>query len=122
MTIIITVFFALAGPGIVQQSRVLARQLPTLIDNVGSGQVAQQIGSRQRWSYETKVRLQEFLTGHKESITRVMQAGRGPAARTCRAIIVAFANSLFAVFILRGKAEFARMLVAFLEHRYDRRF
>jgi len=26
------------------------------------------------------------------------------------------------VFILKGKAEFVRMLVAFLEHRHDRRF
>ena len=39
LAIIISVFFALAGPGIVHQSRVLGRELPTLIDNVGSGQV-----------------------------------------------------------------------------------
>src|SRR6185436_15175029 len=98
--IIIAVFFALAGPGIVQQSRVLARELPTLIDNVGSGQVAQQIGSRQRWSYETEVRLQEFLRGNKESITRIMQMGieRLPAlaAQSLWLLLI----PLFAVFIL----------------------
>ena len=105
LTIIIAAFFALAGPGIVQQSQVLARELPTLIDNVGSGQVAQQIGSRQRWSYETRVRLQEFLRDHKESITRAIQGGvdRLPAlaAQSVSLLLI----PLFAVFILKGKAE-----------------
>jgi predicted PurR-regulated permease PerM len=122
LTIIIAVFFALAGPGIVQQSKVLARELPTLIDNVGSGQVAQQIGSQQRWSYETRVRLQEFLRGHKESITRVMQAGVDQLPALAAQSLWLLLIPLFAVFILNGKAEFTRMLVAFLDHRHDRRF
>jgi predicted PurR-regulated permease PerM len=122
LTIIIAVFFTLAGPGIVQQSRVLARELPTSIENVGSGQVAQQIGSRQRWSYETKVRLQEFLRGHKESITQIMQAGVGRLPGLAAQSLWLLLIPLFAVFILKGKAEFVRMLVAFLEHCHDRRF
>jgi predicted PurR-regulated permease PerM len=122
LTIIIAAFFALAGPGIVQQSRVLARELPTLIDNLGSGQVAQQIGSRQLWSYQTRVRLQEFLRGHKESITRVMQGGVDRLPAVAAQSLWLLLIPLFAVFILKGNAEFARMLVAFLEHCHDRRF
>jgi predicted PurR-regulated permease PerM len=122
LAMIISVLFALAGPRIVQQSRVLARELPTLIDNVGSGKVVQQIGSRQRWRYETRVQLQEFLRGHRESITRAMQSGVDQLPALAAQSLWLLLIPLFAVFILKGKAEFARILVAFLEHRHDRGF
>jgi len=122
VAIIISVFFALAGPRIVHQSRVLARELPMLIDNVGSGEVVQQIDSRQRWSYETRIRLQEFLRDHRESITSTIQSGVGQLPALAAQSLWLLLIPLFAVFILKGKAEFARMLVAISEQRQDRFF
>jgi predicted PurR-regulated permease PerM len=122
LAIIISAFFALAGPKIVQQSTVLGREFPTLMEKVGSGDIAQQIGTRQHWSYETKVRIQAFLRDHRESITRVMQGAVNRVPALAANSLWLLLIPLFAVFILKSKTQFATALVSFMEQRHDRRF
>jgi len=122
LAIIISVFFALAGPSILQQSTVLGREFPTLMEKVGSGDIAQQIASRQHWSYETKVRIEGFLRDHRDSITWVMQRGVNRVPALAANSLWLLLIPLFAVFILKSKTQFATGLVSFMEQRHDRRF
>src|SRR3989441_10076081 len=60
----IAVALLLVGPRIMNEGRRLGEALPGLLENVSSGQIAQQIGSRRGWSYNTQVRLGQFLAHH----------------------------------------------------------
>ena len=63
-------FAITVGPRIVGEAEKLVRELPTLMENVGSGQIAQQFGSQRGWSDETQVQVQRFLSGHRDDITQ----------------------------------------------------
>ena len=62
LAIAISMFLAIAGPGIVQQGAKLGRELPTLIEKVGSGDIA----------YRTKTR---FMPPAGSSNSAFRQAG-----------------------------------------------
>jgi len=56
------------GPGVAADGRTLISSAPGLLQKLGSGEIAQQIGSTRGWSYETQVRVEHFLAEHKDTI------------------------------------------------------
>src|ERR1700730_11279242 len=103
----ISIFLTTAGPGIIQQSTKLGRELPTLMEKVGSGDIVQQIGSRQGWNYETQLWLQQFLSNHRDAITGFVQSAASRVPALAGNLLWVLLIPLFAVFILKGKSEFA---------------
>jgi predicted PurR-regulated permease PerM len=112
----------LRGPGIVQQGAKLGRELPTLIEKVGSGDIAQQIGDRQGWNYETEIKLQQFLSNHRAQITGFVQGAANRLPALAGSLLWALLIPLFALFILKFKSEFASTIVHLIEGRHDRLF
>jgi predicted PurR-regulated permease PerM len=122
LAIAVSIFLVIAGPGIAQQSTKLVKELPTLMERVGSGDIAQQIGSRQGWNYQTRIRMQEFLSNHRAAINGFIQnvASRAPAL--AGTLLWALLIPLFAVFVLKCKSEFASVLVPLIDGYQDRLF
>jgi predicted PurR-regulated permease PerM len=120
--IAISIFLTTAGPGIIQQSTKLGRELPALMENLGSGDIAQQIGSRQGWNYETQLWLQQFLNNHRAAITEFVQSAATRVPALAGNLLWVLLIPLFAVFILKGKSEFATTLVRLIEGGHNRRF
>lgn len=56
------------GPNLSSEGRHLLSQAPSLLDKFGSGEIVQRLGSQRGWSYETQVRVQNFLSQYKGSI------------------------------------------------------
>jgi predicted PurR-regulated permease PerM len=92
------------------------------MENVGSGDIAQQIGSRQGWNYETQLWLQQFLSNHRSAIAAFVQSAASRVPALAGNLVWVLLIPLFAVFILKGKSEFATTLVQLIEGRHDRRF
>jgi predicted PurR-regulated permease PerM len=122
LAIAISVLLVAAGPRIIRQSSRLIRELPTLMDNIGSGYIAQQIGDRQLWSNETQMAVQGFLSDHRSAIQGYVQAGVTRIPGFAGTLLWLLLIPLLAVFILKGKAQFASALSSLVENRHDRRF
>jgi predicted PurR-regulated permease PerM len=64
------IFGATVGPSIIQQGQRLSETLPSLLENVKSGNIAREFGGQQGWSYQNQVRIQQWLVSHQDDITR----------------------------------------------------
>jgi predicted PurR-regulated permease PerM len=53
----VAAFAITVGPRIVREAEKLVRELPTLMENVGSGQIAQRFGSQRGWDDETQLQV-----------------------------------------------------------------
>ncbi len=60
MIAVLATFFFFVGPTIAHQAQRLSESLPTLLEKVGSGQIAQDIGEQHGWSQETRHQLQDL--------------------------------------------------------------
>src|ERR1700733_597947 len=50
MISVLGLFFFFVGPNVVRQAQHLSELLPSLLEKVGSGQIAQEIGEKHGWS------------------------------------------------------------------------
>jgi predicted PurR-regulated permease PerM len=64
------IFGATVGPKIIQQGQRLSETLPSLLENVKSGNIAREFGGQHGWSYQNQVRIQQWLVGHQDDIAR----------------------------------------------------
>lgn len=119
---VITIFFVTAGPHIAAEGRKLAQALPDLIDKVTSGQIAWQIGSRQGWSYETKVRAQQLLATHREQILHSAQGAASHITQIAGNVGWLVLIPILALFFLKDKSRFAPAILELVETRRERKF
>lgn len=111
-----TVFY-LVGPKLVKEGQALSQSLPGLLEQVQSGQIAHQIGSQRGWSWNTQVRVEQFLASHRDVIvhwasdfgTRVA----GVATNAIWLIII----PILAIFFLKDGKSFAESLVQTADRR-----
>src|SRR5882724_12045291 len=54
---LLATFFFFVGPKIGHQAQTLSESLPALLDKVGSGQIAEQIGAERGWSAKTTLQV-----------------------------------------------------------------
>jgi predicted PurR-regulated permease PerM len=111
-----------AGPRIVQQSTKLAHELPNLIEKFDSGDIAQQIGSQQGWTYDTKLRLQELLGALRPHIGAVVQNAAAQVPEMAKDLLWFLLIPILAIFVLESKTEFMSAAMALVDSRYDRQF
>ena len=118
----LAVLFALAGPRIVNEAKMLAEALPGLFERLSSGQIALQIGSKRGWSEGSQLRLQQFLANHSNDILAwVSSAGGRIAAAASNAIWIVLIPIL-AVFFLRDGRNFSEDILKMVERRQQRQF
>jgi predicted PurR-regulated permease PerM len=118
----IALVFLLVGPHIVGQARNLAGALPALFQNVSSGQIALQIGSKRGWSDATQLRLQQFLVGHRDLILHWVGSAGSRVAEFAQNAIWFALIPILAVFFLKDGRRFIDKLLEMIERRRQRRF
>src|SRR5208337_2914834 len=50
VAVLVVGFFVFVGPGLARQAQRLAQATPGFIETIGSGQIVEELGSRQGWS------------------------------------------------------------------------
>jgi len=114
------VFFV--GPRITRQATRLGEALPGLVERVGSGQIAVDIGQKRGWSGTTQNRIQEVLKSHADELSSVAQAVGVRVAESAKQVWVLFLVPVLAIFFLRDASSFNTVLVSLVQSRTQREF
>jgi predicted PurR-regulated permease PerM len=117
---LLVTFFFFVGPRIGHQAQTLSESLPSLLDKVASGQIAEQIGSEHHWSETTTRQIKTFLLNHRGDMLRIAQRiGIRIAGVAKQAWLVVLVPILAAFFLREGQA-FSAVLVSFINARPQR--
>jgi len=116
----ISISFYFAGPKLAHEGRSLASQLPTLLENVSSGQIAHQIGSRRGWNLNTQERIARYLASHNGAILEWAQDLGSHAAELATHAVWFILIPILAVFFLKDGHRFAESAISFAD-RGDQR-
>ena len=116
------IFGFTVAPQVMQQGQRLSQALPDLFEKVQTGNIAWQLGAQQGWSYQTQMRVQQWLVSHREDIsnyaheviTRLEQAG----SNLPWILLV----PVLAVFFLKDGSELRSSLINAIGSRSDRAF
>ena len=65
---IVAVLGILFGPKLVEDTRLLSQSLPGLLEKVTTGKIVWQFGNRYGWSYDTQLKIEQFIAAHQAEI------------------------------------------------------
>jgi predicted PurR-regulated permease PerM len=118
----IAAFSIIAGPRIFREAARLARELPALMENVGSGQFVQQFGSQRGWDTKTQLQVQRFLTDHRDVVIRYAQMAADRAAGLAGSLMWLLLIPVLTAFLLKDNAHFADVLLRLIKGNQQRGF
>jgi predicted PurR-regulated permease PerM len=118
---VLLIFGITAGPRIVKEGEVLVRQLPALMENVGSGLIAQQVGKQNGWDFQTRLQVQLFLRSHRATVTRYTQAVVDYAAGLAANVMWLLLIPILAAFLLKDSSRMADAFPRLIEEHPRRR-
>jgi len=119
---VLTLLLFIFGPRIADDMRQLIQSMPSLLDRIASGKIVWQLGSTHGWSYDTQVRIEQFIAGHRDALeTYTSQVGANVAASLKHAIWFLLVPIL-AIFFLKDGRKLSEGAIRILNRRGQRRF
>lgn len=118
----LALFVFFVGPRITRQAARLGEALPGLMEKVGSGQIAVDIGTKRGWSDTTQSRIQDVLRNHSDELSTLGQTIGVRIAESAKEVWVLFLVPILAVFFLRDASSFNEVLVSLVQSRTQREF
>ncbi len=119
---LLVTFFFIVGPRIGHQAQTLSQSLPSLVERVGSGQIAEQIGSEHHWSQGTINQIKGFLVNHRQDMLQIAQRIGVRVAAVAKQAWLIVLIPILAAFFLREGQMFRGTLVSFISARPQREF
>ena len=118
---LLSVLAIVFGPQLVADTKSLVSSLPGLLEKVASGNIVWQLGQKHGWSYETQVRIEQFISSHQQEIESwLARIGTDIAQFLANALWVALIPILAAFFLADGR-RFAQVLIDSLDRGEERR-
>jgi predicted PurR-regulated permease PerM len=112
----------LVGPRLADEARGLATALPGLLDKLETGQIAQQIGSRRGWSFNTQARLAQFLAAHQGTFVNAAGSFGKRVASLASHVVWIVLVPVLAIFFLRDGRAIAESAIETVDQRSQRQF
>jgi predicted PurR-regulated permease PerM len=122
LVVLLVTFFFFVGPKIARQAQRLSESLPTLLERVGSGQIAQDIGKEHGWSQDSRQQLQAFMAGHRDALVGVAQRLGLRLAELAQESWLLIVVPILAAFFLKDGRTFSEVLLSFARARPQREF
>jgi len=119
---LLVAFFFVVGPQVVRQSEKLGKSIPELLEKVGSGKIATQIGADRGWNRATTHRVEEFLRDHQDALGRVAQQAGIRVAEVAKQAWLLVLVPILAAFFLRDAQSFGQVMLSFASARPQREF
>jgi predicted PurR-regulated permease PerM len=119
---LLTTFFFFVGPNIGHEAQRLSEALPALLEKVGSGQIAEQIGLEHGWSLRTIQQSKSFLASHRDDLLRIAQRVGLRVAEVARQSYLLVLVPILAAFFLKDGRSFSRVLLSLVTVRPQREF
>jgi predicted PurR-regulated permease PerM len=122
LLVLLVTFFFFVGPKVVHQAQRLSQALPTLLEKVGSGQIAQDIGEEHGWSKDSRQQLQVFLANHRGSFLGLAQRIGLRVAELAQESWLVVVVPILAAFFLKDGRRFSQVLLSLVHARPQREF
>lgn len=122
LAILLTVFFSFIGPRIGHEAQRLTENVPGLLGNISSGQIALQIGSQRGWSAHTQQMVKDFLAAHSEELAQLASRAGIRLATVAQNIWWLILIPILAVFFLRDGRTFTDVVLMMIGSRPQREF
>ena len=122
LVILLVTFFFIVGPKIGRQAQTLSESLPSLVERVGSGQIAEQIGTEHGWSKTTTARAKEFLAGHRKDLLDIAQRAGLRVAEVAKEAWLIIVVPVLAAFFLKEGRTFSGVMLSMINSSPTREF
>ncbi len=122
LLVLVVVFFVAVGPKVTREGAKLGQSLPTLLTQLSSGQIAQQLGAEHGWSKKSTELAQSFLVSHSDEITQVAQRIGLRVADVAKQAWLFFVVPLLSIFFLKDGRAFSDFLLSTVQSRPQREF
>ncbi|HEY1264909.1 MAG TPA: AI-2E family transporter, partial [Terriglobales bacterium] len=122
LVILVVTFFFIVGPKIGKQAQLLSESLPSLLEKVSSGQIAEQIGAQHGWSAKTTQQLKSFLANHRDELLQLAQRAGLKLADVAKEAWLLIVIPILAAFFLKDGRAFSEVMLSFITARPQREF
>ncbi len=115
-------FFFFVGPKIGHEAQKLTESLPALLEKVGSGQIAEQLGAEHGLSVATRRELSNFLSSHRGDLLSLAQRAGLRVAEAAQQSWLLIVVPILAAFFLKDGSSFSQVLLSFVHTKPQREF
>ena len=122
LLVLVVVFFVAVGPKVTREGAKLGQSLPTLLGQLSSGQIAQQLGAEHGWNKKSTELAQSFLVSHSDEITQLAQRIGLRVADVAKQAWLFFVVPLLSIFFLKDGRNFSDFLLSSIQSRPQREF
>jgi predicted PurR-regulated permease PerM len=121
LVLLVTLFF-FVGPRIGHQAQRLTSTLPSLLDQLSSGNIAETLGREHGWSGNTILETRAFLAGHRKQLLAMVQRIGVRAAEVAKDSWLLVLIPILAAFFLKDGTAFSEAALSFVHTRPQREF
>jgi predicted PurR-regulated permease PerM len=122
IVIFLGTFFFFVGPRIGHEAQILTGSLPALLERVGSGQIAEQIGAQHGLSVATRRELSNFLSSHRGDLLSLAQRAGLRVAEAAQQSWLLIVVPILAAFFLKDGRVFSQVALSFVHTKPQREF
>jgi predicted PurR-regulated permease PerM len=122
LLVLVVVFFVLVGPKVTREGAKLGQSLPALLNQLSSGQIAEQLGAEHGWNEKSTQLVQAFLVSHSAEITDLAQRIGLRVADVAKQAWLFFVVPLLSIFFLKDGRAFSDILISTIQSRPQREF
>jgi predicted PurR-regulated permease PerM len=119
---LVVVFFVIVGPKVTREAGRLGQSLPSVLSQLSSGQIANQLGREHGWNYNTTAFVQSFLVSHQSDIEGLAQRIGLRTADVAKEAWLLFIVPLLSIFFLKDGRLFSDFLLSTIQSRPQREF
>jgi predicted PurR-regulated permease PerM len=116
---LVVLFFFEMGPRIGKESTKLVQSLPAL-DQLSSGQIAEQLGQQHGWNGKVVDLLRDYLVSHSDEITKLAQRVGLRVAEAAKQAWLLVVVPLLSIFFLKDGRAFSEVLLDMVHSRPQR--
>lgn len=122
LVILLSTFFFFVGPQIAREAQKLSESMPVLLEKVGTGQIAEQIGAKHGWSLRTTQQAKVFLAGHRNDLLDIGKRVGLRIAEVAQQSWLLVVVPVLAAFFLKDGRNFSEVALSFAHTRPQREF
>jgi len=122
IVVFLVTFFFFVGPRIGRETQKLTESLPSLLEKINSGQLAEEIGVKHHLSADTRRQLGSFLSSHRGDLLGVAQKAGLRIADVAQESWLLVLVPILAAFFLADAHMFSHVLLSLFHAKPQREF
>jgi predicted PurR-regulated permease PerM len=122
IVVMLATFFFFVGPNIGREAQKLTESLPSLLEKVSTGQIAEEIGVEHHLSANTSRQLSTFLASHRQDLLHLGQKIGLHVAELAQDSWLLILVPILAAFFLKDAQTFSQLALSLVHTKPQREF